>query len=188
MDRGEFQAFVMKLKGFYGERFPGLTDGMAKLWFECLRYTDEDIAERALVRWARQFTWKSPSLDELQEQVEYIQQEERAHQRRGSSTASWLDVLKNAAAEQADNPLRSEDDATYGQLMALLAERSLEPWFDTQGQQHPKLTVEQRAEQCLVWARKYGAQRPQLAEDLHVAARQFGMPMALLQGRAEDYA
>jgi hypothetical protein len=177
MTKGEFQVFVTKLHGFYGERFPALTSAMAAFWYESLRYTDEDIADLALHRWARQHTLKAPSLDEMLEQIEFVQEEERATQWRSAKAKGWGDALQEAAEAQAANPERSDDDATYGWLMAQLAERSIHPWTDTRGVERAKLTMEQRAMQCMHWAKKHAEKRPQLAEDLRCAARHFGWQM-----------
>lgn len=179
MTMADIQALVAKLKGLYGERFPGLLPEMAKEWLSDLGHLDPEVVEGGLRRWTRQHTFKPPSLDELIEQIEYVREEVRATQRSGSSSKSYLEVLQDAAEAQGANPERSEDDATYGRLMALLAERAIGTWFDSKKQQHPKLTMEQRGEQCYLWARKYEATRPQLADDLRHAAKHFGGQMSM---------
>jgi hypothetical protein len=181
MDHSDFQTLIVKLHGFYGDRFLTLAPDMARFWFESLRYQDADTADMALHRWARQFTWKPPSLDELLEQMEYVQEERRASERRSAKPKTWLGALQDAADVQAANPVRSEDDASYGRLMVILAERSIEPWADSKGQIHPKLTEAQRGEQCLLWARRFAMTRPQLAADLQMAATHFGVAMAVAQ-------
>lgn len=177
MTRSDIVILVTKMQGLYGDRFPSLLPEMAEVWLEAMRHLEEDVVQTALMRWARQHTFKPPSLDELLEQVEYVQDDQRRLARAGSSTATFLDVLKEAASMQAHNPLRSPDDVTYGRLMALLAERSVGPWVDKQGEQHPKLTQEQRGEQCYRWAEHYQATRPALAEDLRAAARQYAQTL-----------
>lgn len=173
VDNSDFQILVTKIHGLYGPKFPGLLPDMAKFWFERIRHLEEDTAEHALYRWASQHTMHPPSLDELLEQAEYVREDQQRAKRQGSSTKSFLDVLKDAADAQASNPLRSPDDVTYGRLMATLAERSIDRWQDKQGRWHEKLTHEQRGEQCYAWAEHYQTTRPELARDLQAAARKF---------------
>jgi hypothetical protein len=175
MTTGELQALMVQIRGYYGDRFSDFSPGMVQLWFESLHHLDEELCIQGLKRWARQHNFKVPSLDELLEQIEIVRDEQRRLARRdGSSTKSWLDALRDAQENEQANPLRSEDDVTYGQLMALLAERSIDKWQDKQGVWHDKLTVEQRGEQCYAWATAYETRRPELAQDLRAAARKFG--------------
>lgn len=178
MTRSDFASFSVKLKGLYGDRFPGFPKDMARLWLEALRPIEDDLVLEALERWARHFTFKVPSLDELLEQVEMLRDEHhRLVTRMGSSTKSWLDVLREAQATEAANPIRTADDVTYGSLMVILTERSLDRWQDAQGVWHAKLTKTQRQQQCNAWASEYQARRPVLADDLRHAMHHF---------RAED--
>lgn len=173
MTRSDILTLVTKIQGLYGDRFPALAPEMADVWLDGLRHLDEDLVQQGVLRWARQHTFKAPSLDELLEQVEYVREEQQRAKRHGSSTKNFLDVLKDAADAQASNPLRSPDDVTFGRLMATLAERSITKWQDTQGVWHDKLTHEQRGEQCYSWAEYYQVARPALAKDLRGAARTF---------------
>jgi len=171
LTNSDLQVFVTKLKGLYGDRFPGLLPEMAREWLSDLHHLDEEVLEKALHRWARQHTFKAPSLDELLEQVEMVREDEQRTRRHGTRVKTYLAVLKEAVEAEANNPVRTDEDVTYSRLMCLLAERSMLPWADSKKQLRPKLTMEQRAEQCLLWANKYESTRPQLAEDLRYAAR-----------------
>jgi hypothetical protein len=66
---------------------------------------------------------------------------------------------------------------SFGHLMYLLAERSLDTWRDEQGVMRSKMTQEERGAQCYLWAHEY----PTMADDLRAVARQYGALM--YQGR-----
>ena len=166
------------LHELYSEKFPPLNNAMGRLWYGRLKHIDLDDAKEGVERWAWHHTFKSPSLDELLEQIELVKDEKRKTIRDKSGTADYLQLLKNAAAEQGDNPLRGEDDATYGRLMVVLAERAMGRWMDKKHQWHDRLTMEQCGEQCYAWANTYQAERPQLADDLRSAARKYAEIMA----------
>jgi hypothetical protein len=182
MEPSDVFGLTLYLANLYGDRFPALTDGMARLWYESLRHLDADIAHEAATRWARQHTLKAPSLDELLEQIDIVRDDQRQARRSGRSDVRALDVLRDAAETQAANAERSDDDATYGRLMVLLTERSIGPWQDSQGIWHEKLTQEQRGEQCYEWAEQYRTTQPQLAKDLEAAARQYLLTLPLQFG------
>lgn len=173
MQSGDMPALSAVLHGFYEEQFPGLNRAMTQLWLEHLRHVDAETVHLAVRRWATHHNHKPPSLDEVVEQVEYVREDRRRTLRQGSSAKIFPEVLQDAAQAQAANPLRSDDDALYGHLMATLAIRACGPWQDEAGQTHAKLTLEQRGEQCYAWATQYQASRPALAQDLQAAARQF---------------
>ena len=74
-----------------------------------------------------------------------------------------------------------EDEAAtiaYARLMALLAERSVSPWVDSQGRAWPKLTADQRRQQCERWAAQCQETRPHLAAYLTRAAAQFALTVS----------
>jgi hypothetical protein len=173
MQSADMPALSAVLHGFYEEQFPGLNRAMTALWLEHLRQIDADIVHVAVRRWATHHNHKPPSLDEVLEQVEYVREDRRRTLRQGSSATTFPKILQDAAETQAANPLRSDDDVLYGHLMATLGIRSCGPWQDEAGQSHPKLTLEQRSEQCYAWATQYQTSRPALARDLQAAARQF---------------
>lgn len=173
MQPGDAIELITYLHELYGERFPELSSSMAKLWYEDLRRMEKDLMEQAVNRWARQHTLKAPSLDELLEQAEFLREEQRRHRRPSTGDTSPLDVLRQAAEAQENNPERSDDEARFGHLMALIGERSVASWLDKQGVAHEKLTLEQRATQCYEWARAYQTKNPKLAEDLQHTARTY---------------
>ena len=105
--------------------------------------------------------------------------DQRQAQRSGSSTKSYVDILKDLAAREAASPERSAEDATYAHYMVLLGERSIEPWTDEQGVRHEKMTQEQRGDQCYVWAEQMRPTQPELAKDLEAAGRQFLLTLPL---------
>lgn len=174
MTPSDIHILATKIKGLYGDHFPGFTPAMAQEWLSDLDHLDEAVVEQGLRRWARQHTVKPPSLDELLEQVAIVRDEGRLPRHPPSQGLPAVEPLQATRDAQDRNPERSDDDVTYGRLMTLLAERSIRPWCDSKGQEHPKLTMAQRGEQCLLWARKYDATNPQLAEDLRAAVRHFG--------------
>ncbi len=173
MQLPEVRELATLLHALYEDRFPGLSPQMCVFWLERLRHLEPDLVTAAVQRWASHHTFKSPSLDELLEQVELVRDAQQPLTRTGSSTKSYLEVLQDAADAQAGNPERTEDDASYGHLMVQLAMRSIDPWQDGQGVTHPKLTLQERTAQCYDWATQYASTRPQLATDLQAAARQF---------------
>jgi hypothetical protein len=181
MHHSEFQAFVVKVSAYY-ERFPGLTTEMARLWFEAFRPIEETLADKALQRWARQFTFKVPSLDELLEQVEFVREDEKQTIRPRTDPTSnpWLATMRELAEkqqvvvdEETGEILRDEEDVKFGRLMALLGERTVARWVDKKGQVREKLTLEDRVQQCEAWAMSYQYEHPALAEDLRQAAKQY---------------
>lgn len=173
MNASEITALFQYLEEYYPDKFAFPSLGMARLWKEKLAQFDEDTMRQAADRWAMHYTFKSPSLDELLEQVEIVREDQRTAKRHGSSDKTFVDALKDAAENEAAHPLRNEEDATYARLMVVLAERSVAPWVDKQGRWHEKLTGEQRGEQCYGWARHYEPTNPQLADDLRGAAKKF---------------
>lgn len=172
MHENEILALSELLGNLYGDRWPGLTPAMADIWHEDLIACDEDLVRQALRRWVRFHSDRPPSLDQICEQVEIVR-DDQARSRLPAKSKSYAEILRDAADAQASNPLRTEDDATYGHLMATLAQRSIDRWQDEQGLWHPKLTMEQRGMQCYAWASQYEATNPQLAGDLEQAGRQF---------------
>lgn len=62
---------------------------------------------------------------------------------------------------------------TFGHLMCLLAERSIDAWRDERGIMRSKLTQEERSVQCDFWAEEY----PAMADDLRAVAAQYGRLM-----------
>jgi hypothetical protein len=146
---------------------------MADIWYEDLAQVDENLVRLAVRRWVRHHSDRPPSLDQLCEQVEFVR-DEQARSRLPAKSKGYAEILRDAAEAQAENPLRTDDDATYGHLMATLAQRSIDRWQDDQGVWQPKLTLEQRGEQCYAWAAQVQTRRPALAADLQAAARQFG--------------
>lgn len=163
----------------YRDRFPPLTESMARIWYEDLKHLDEDLVTQAVTRWARQHTHVAPSLEQILEQVEFVRDEQRLARRSGSSTKGYLDVLKDAAAREAQSPERTDTDVRYSRLMALLAERSIDRWSDERGVWHDKMTQEQRGEQCYNWAEQYRLTHPDLAQDLEAAGRQLLLTLPL---------
>lgn len=161
------------LHDLYRDRFPTLSEAMTRIWYEDLRRMDYDVMEQAVNRWARQHTLKAPSLDELLEQAEFMQEEQRRTRRPSPGDTSWVDVLRAAAEAQARNPERSETDGTFGHLLATLGERSVASWVDEHGVVHDKLTLEQRATTCYEWANQHHLTHPHLAEDLRHTARTY---------------
>jgi hypothetical protein len=178
MDAEELRLLTVYLNELYEDKFPRPNTAMLRLWYGRLKHLDLDIAKEGVERWAWHHTFKAPSLDELLEQIELVQDDKRKTIRDKSGTADYLQLLKNAAAEQGDNPLRGEDDATYGRLMVVLAERAMGRWMDKQHQWHDRLNMEQCGEQCYAWANTYQDERPQLADDLRSAARKYAEIMA----------
>jgi hypothetical protein len=166
-------ALTTYLHELYLDRFPAMSPQMVRIWHEDLQRIDEDLAEEAVNRWAKQHTFKAPSLDELLEQCEFIREESRRTRRPSSRDTDYLDVLRDAAEAQARNPERSDDDGTFGHLMATLGERSVASWVDEQGVVHEKLTLEQRATQCYEWANQQHTTHLSLAEDLRHTARTY---------------
>lgn len=177
MQPREAVQLVTYLHELYSERFPQLSPAMTKVWYEDLRRMDYALMEQAVNRWVRQHTLKSPSLDELLEQAEFMQEEQRRQRRPSPRDVSPAAVLRAAAETQAQNPLTSDEQASYGHLMAVLGERSCGLWLDEQGVWQPKLSMEQRGAQCYEWANAYVVSRPKLAEELRHAARLYARIM-----------
>lgn len=73
---------------------------------------------------------------------------------------------------------------TYGHLMFVLMERSVDEWPDADGVLQPKLTMEQRGVHCEAWARHYAATAPELAAELHIVALQYARELARTQEEA----
>jgi Arc/MetJ-type ribon-helix-helix transcriptional regulator len=182
MTLGDVNELAALMRALYEDRFPGMTPAMAEIWREDLAHLECEVVRAALRRWVRFHADKAPSLDQLCEQVELVQEDQRQSKRSGSSTKSYVDVLKDLAAREASTPERSADDATYAHYMVLLGERSIEPWTDEQGVRHEKMTQEQRGDQCYVWAEKIRPTQPELAKDLEAAGRQFLLTLPLQFG------
>ena len=139
---------------------------MQHLWLEELARFDRPLVLRAIRQWARQHTERPPTIEQLTEQVEWVEEDDRKVMRR-EARKSLADTFTDAGNAQAANPERTPEEASYGQLMAMLAIRHLETWRDHHGVQHPKLTRAQMAEQCYTWAsRARDVERWHLAEDL----------------------
>jgi len=173
VDHHEFYGLTLFLQNLYGEQFPELLEGMARVWYDTLKRYDGADAEAAVYQWATQHTRLSPSLDQLCEAIEFLVEERRRSRRSGREVQDLAAVLREAAEAQARNPERTESEARFGHLMALIGERSVAPWVDAQGVRHEKLTLEQRATQCYEWANQYQASDPKLAEDLRYVARVY---------------
>lgn len=173
MDIEQVVLLTAYLHELYGDKFPKLSPAMTKIWYEDLARMDNELMEQTVNRWARQHTLKSPSLDELLEQAEFLQEEQRRRRRPSAGDTSPLDVLRAAAEAQARNPERSASDGTFGHLMALIGERSVARWVDEAGVVHDKLTLEERATTCYEWARTYQTTHPKLADDLQYTARTY---------------
>mgnify|MGYP001573829436 CR=1 FL=1 len=139
---------------------------MQQLWLDELRAYDRPLVVRAIRQWACQHTDHPPTLAHLCEQIRWGEDEDRRVMRR-ENRQRLSHTLGDAGAAQAANPERTPEEASYGQLMALLAYRHLDAWVDSQGVKHPKLSRAQMAEQCHAWAiRARDAQRRDLAADL----------------------
>ena len=83
-------------------------------------------------------------------------------------------IFEQAATKQALNPERTPTEVSYGQLMALLAQRYLDRWCDPHGAWQVKLTQAQMAEQCFSWAEQsHLAGKELLARNLEAAAYQW---------------
>ena len=182
MDMGQILTLNRLLKTLYPEQFPGLPRAMADVWLERLRQHDEDLVMQAVQRWAMHHTFKACSLDELLEQVDLIREDE-ARSRLPTQSRRVADILRDAAEAQAANPLGSEDDATYGHLMATLGIRSCDHWKDEGGAWHAKMTMSERRDQCFVWAAQFEFEHPTLSANLHATARQFAQMVAAQEAR-----
>jgi|SoiMethySBSTD1v2_1073268.scaffolds.fasta_scaffold1210667_1 hypothetical protein len=141
------------LHSLYGARQPLLPDGMLQLWYEHLERFERDLIMQAVKRWARQHTTKAPSLDEILEQAEILQEDTR-RSRLPSTPKGPVEVLKDLAELGAQSP----DDRLLARLHCRLAE------------QHPRATW---AQQCRAWSDHYAAKRPQLATWLLEASRKY---------------
>jgi hypothetical protein len=182
MDSDDIVVLNETMRDLYTD-FDGLTVTMAEWWLDDLRHLESALVREGLRRWVRQHTDKPPTLDQLLEQVEFVRDDQRTARRNsGRSDVSALDVLREAAQVQESNPERSPDDATYVGLMLLLTERSIARWQDDGGTWHAPLSQEQRGEQCYDWAEQYRNKRPQLAQDLEAAGRQFWHTIPLAFG------
>lgn len=148
-------ALMTYLQDLYGSRIPDLPDAMLDLWLEALARHDRDLVWRAVKRWARQHTYKPPSLDELLEQVEYVTDEDR-RARLPSAPTSPLKLLAAAAAQaQAE---AGPDTRLYARLQVGLLERV--PRADW-------------AAKCEAAAAYYAATRPALAAWLRQDAQKY---------------
>ena len=77
MDTHDLARLNVRLQKLYGDRFPGLTLGMAELWMDDLRTVPADVVAFAVKRWAREHTHKAPALEDLCTLAEIIQREQR---------------------------------------------------------------------------------------------------------------
>jgi hypothetical protein len=172
MHEVDILALSETLQDLYGERFPGLTPTMAEIWLDDLVHLDDDLVRAGLRRWVRFHTHKAPSLDELLESVEQVR-DEQVRLPRMPSEKSITDILQEAAETQAMNDARPPEAGEYAHLMVLLAARHIDRWLDDQGVWHDRLTYREMADQCFTWAYEQTTQRPQLSEDLLVAAHKY---------------
>ena len=79
-------------------------------------------------------------------------------------------LLISEQAKLEEGPMLSgSNGVTFGYLMRVLTERSLDTWEDERGQMRSKLTQEERGMMCDFWAVEY----PVLADDLHAVAEQY---------------
>mgnify|MGYP001609894797 FL=1 len=198
MDATEVSQVLHTLKRFYPCFVsPKESTPMHELWHTTLQPYERTLVLRAVRRWARQQyqTDRIPSLDQLCEQAEWLQDDDRRVSARSSSGTGRVDtvaLLCQTAAAQGANPHRSAAEASYGQFMCLLASRHLEPWYDHKGIVQDTLTQAQMAEQCYRWGLQARAhQRWALATDLEAAgtqweqwAREAGQIVTLPEGNA----
>jgi hypothetical protein len=158
MTPSDLDVLTTYLHGLYGERFPGLTPGMATLWLDELRPHAYALVTRAAQRWARQHTIKAPSLDELAEAVEWLADEDR-RARLSTPNATPRSVLAEGQARaEGASPEWSTADKVFGRLMIQLldyATSHARAWRNADA-----------AEQCRQWAAYYGAQSAPLAQSL----------------------
>jgi len=173
VDYHEVLQLIEQVHELYLDKFPALAPSMTRLWYEDLKRYEAIDADQAVRQWARQHTLKAPSLDELCEAIEFLVEERRRSRRSGREVQDLAAVLREAAEAQARNPERTESEARFGHLMALIGERSVAPWVDAQGVRHDKMTLEERATQCYEWATHYETRDPKLAEDLRYVARVY---------------
>jgi len=163
MNKHEIEILGNYLHALYDERFPVLTPDMAQLWYDDLRNLDYDLVTRAAKRWARHHTLKAPSLDELQESVEWVQDADRAArlpQARGRETpGDALEVLARTT------PARSTDDRRYVRAMQVL--------YAHLSGQLPRWTRAECAAACRSWAEQLRASAPDLAASLVRAGSLF---------------
>lgn len=163
MTRHDVTILTNFLHGLYGERFPGLTPGMAQLWYDDLQPLDAALVTRAARRWARHHTLKSPTLDELLEQVEWVQEQDRKARLPEASAGpqSFDDFLAWASG----TPARSHDDRRFARAHQILYARlrgNPERW-----------TRAHCAAACQGWAARLQASAPGLAASLVKAAEYF---------------
>jgi hypothetical protein len=179
MDLTDMHALNETMHNLYGPRSPLMTPAMCTFWLEYLHHLDADLVRAGLRRWVLFHVDRPPSLDQLQEQIGYVEDDRRQAKRSGSRTegltplGSPAAVLAAAAEAHAANAARTPDQASYGHLIALLGERHLGTWLDEQGHPHARLTLADMAAQCRAWAGNVAASRPQLAQDLTDAAQQY---------------
>lgn len=108
MSPSEMTKLNSYLTKLYGERFPGLTPGMAELWWEDLRTIPAEVVYQALKRWARERTHRPPTLDDLCAAIEDVQREQRR-------SAREQETLQAPTADER------EDDFSSEQVRHLLA-------------------------------------------------------------------
>lgn len=144
------------LHGLYRDKFPGLTEGMAQLWYEDLKDLDADLVTRGAKRWARHHTLKAPSLDELRESVELVQ-EQGLKARLPQPATNPIEVLKKLAQDAAAaSPEFTTADTIFGKCMIKLLE--------CRTRQEGRYSLADCAGQLMTWAAYYRPKSRELAE------------------------
>lgn len=106
MDKAEIFQLSGMLHNLYQDRFPVLNSTEAVLWLEALHSTEYLCALAAAQRWYRQHRLRTPSLDELLEQVEFLCDDQRrlaaVHRSLSEPTVVNVSEVLDAAADRTN--------------------------------------------------------------------------------------
>jgi len=164
MTKHELTIVTNFLHGLYGDRFPGLTLGMAQFWYEDLQDLDLDLVIRGAKRWARHHTLKAPGLDELRESIEWVQEADL--KARLPTPTNPLRVLLEAQQKaRSATPEYTSADRVFGKLMIKLLE------YRTR--QEDRYSNADCAGHLLEWARYYRPKSAELAGWLERQSAQY---------------
>jgi len=144
------------LHGLYKDRFPGLTEGMAQMWYDDLMDYPADLVIRGAKRWARHHTLKAPSLDELMESIEWVREQDLKARLPQKPTNPFQEVEAMQRHAQGAHPEWTTADKVFGKLMIRLLEHCT-------GQRGKRYTMADCAAHLMTWVEYYRPKSRELA-------------------------
>lgn len=111
MDKPKFIKFMQKIKDGYGNRFQDLSDGVLKVWYECLGNLDEEKLNASLVNHMRKSEYP-PAVADLQKEYDLLMADERKKELEVKRLYDWTVALY---------PNAHHEDGLHEVYMAILS-------------------------------------------------------------------